>query len=104
VFNVAKPESVGISSKEVAKFIKTLERRGLVTHSVLLMRGNTIFSECYWKPFDEKFCHRMYSETKNFVSVAIGLLEEDGIISLDDKIVDYFPEKIDGEISDYLKN
>lgn len=104
MFNVATPESVGISSKEVAKFIKTLERRGLVTHSVLLMRGNTIFSECYWKPFDEKFCHRMYSETKNFVSVAIGLLEEDGMISLDDKIVDYFPEKIDGEISDYLKN
>ena len=103
MLNSVKPESVGISSKNVTKFIKTLEKRGLVTHSVLLMRGNDIFAECYWKPFSKDFCHRMYSQTKSYVAVAIGLLEEDGKLCLDSKIVDLFPEKIDSEIPEHLK-
>lgn len=35
----------------------------------------------------------MFSITKSFVSMAIGCLAEDGKLKLDDKIVDYFPEK-----------
>lgn len=103
MMNTITPEKAGISSKYVTKFIKTLEKRGLATHSVLMMRGNDIFAEYYWAPFNRDFCHRMYSQTKSYVSVAIGLLEEDGKLSLDDKIVDYFPEKIETELPEYLK-
>lgn len=35
----------------------------------------------------------MFSITKSFVSMAIGCLAEEGKLKLDDKIVDYFPEK-----------
>lgn len=98
------PEKAGISSENVYKFIKVLEKRGLAMHSVLMMRGENIFAEYYWKPFNEAFCHRMYSQTKSFVGVAVGLLEEDGLIRLDDKIADYFPEKIDIELPVNLKN
>ncbi|MBR2375959.1 MAG: serine hydrolase [Clostridia bacterium] len=68
------------------------------------MRGNTIFAEGYWKPFHQAFCHRQYSQTKSFVGVAIGLLEEEGKLCLDDKIIDYFPEKADGEWQKYFAN
>ena len=102
MFRTVTPESVGISSRAVTKLIRTLNRRGLVTHSLLMLRGNDIFAEYYWKPFHKDFCHRQYSQTKSFVSVAIGLLEEDGRLSLDDKIVDHFPEKIETEVPEYL--
>ena len=72
-------------------------------HGILFMKGDKIFAEAYWKPFDKDFCHRMYSETKSFVSVAIGLLIEDGKLSLDDKIADYFPEKADTPLHKSLK-
>ena len=91
------PEQAGISSELVSKFIKTLESRGLVMHSVLLMKGYDIFGEYYWKPFHKDFCHRMYSQTKSYVGVAIGLLEEEGKLNLDDPIAKYFPEKINTE-------
>lgn len=103
MLNIITPEQAGISSKYVTQFIETLEKRGLVTHSVLMMRGSDIFAEYYWKPFNKDFCHRMYSVIKSFVSVAIGLLEEDGKISLDDKIIDHFPEKIDTDTPQHLK-
>ncbi len=103
MFNAVSPESVGISSEAVLDFVEYLESCNLSMHSILMMRGNALFAEMYYAPFDQDKTHRMYSVTKSFVSVAIGLLEEDGLISLDDCIVDYFPEKIDGETHPWLK-
>ena len=103
MFAKITPEQAGIPSCAVAKFIQTLERRGLFMHSVLLMKGNDLFGEFYWKPFHKDFCHRMYSQTKSFVSVAIGLLEEDGLLNLNDPIATYFPDKYTRELPAYLQ-
>ncbi len=103
LFKTITPEQAGLSSKNVEKLLKFYERNGVVLHSLLLLKGNHLFGEFYWSPFDKDFCHRMYSQTKSYVGIAIGLLEEEGKINLDDKILKYFPEKIDGEISPYLK-
>ncbi len=102
--NFALPEETGVCSKSIKKFINRLEKRQMHMHSVLMMRGDSIIYEGYWSPFHKDFCHRMYSVTKSFVSVAIGLCKEDGLLQLDDKIIDYFPEKIDTVVCENLKN
>ena len=102
LFDKITPEAAGVSSERVAQFIEHLERRGCTMHSVLLMRGENLFAEYYWAPFDRDFCHRMYSQTKSYVSIAIGLLLEEGKLSLDDTIVSHFPEKIEREVPPYL--
>lgn len=104
MFKKITPEQAGISSKYVKKFIERLEKRKLHMHSVLLCRGTSLFGEFYWAPFNKDFLHRMYSETKSFVSVAIGLLLDEGKLSLDDKIIDYFPEKIDTPLHKFFEN
>ncbi|MBQ7225685.1 MAG: serine hydrolase [Clostridia bacterium] len=97
------PESCGVSSAKIHKFISQLNRRQMHMHSVLMMRGDSIIYEGYWAPFTCDFNHRMYSVTKSFVSVAVGLCVEDGLFCLDDKIVDLFPEKLDPGINEHLK-
>ena len=92
MFEKVKPEDVGISSSKVLEYIKTLENYRLRTHSIIMARGNKIFAECYYKPFDENFKHRMYSVSKSFVAIAVGVAEQEGLLSLDDKFMDYFPE------------
>lgn len=98
MFEHITPESVGVSSAHIADYFRTLDRAGLAMHSVLMMKGEQLFAEYYWAPFDRDFCHRMYSQTKSYVSIAIGLLVDDGALSLDDPIVSFFPDKIDGDI------
>ena len=100
--NFTTPESVGISSKSIRKFISRLDKRELHMHSVLIARGDNIVYEGYWAPFHKDYCHRMYSVTKSFVAVAIGLCIEDGLFTLDDKIADLLSEKIDSDINPYL--
>jgi len=103
MFSRISPEQAGISSASVTRFLRALDRRGLAMHSVLLMKGDNIFSEAYWAPFHRDQCHRMYSQTKSFVGVAVGLLEEDGLLHLDDPIYTYFPDKIDRELPEVMK-
>ena len=93
----------GVPSENIKEMIDILDRSGCVTHDILLMKGDCIFAEYYWKPFHEGFLHRQYSQTKSFVGVAIGLLAEDGKLNLDDTIVSHFPEKTEREIPPYLK-
>ena len=73
MFEKITPEKAGISSRAVAEYISLLERYNTSTHGLVMMKGDKIFAENYWAPFNKDFCHRMYSQTKSFVSVAIGL-------------------------------
>ena len=104
LFNKITPERAGVKSSAVRKYIKTVQKRDIPLHSLLMMKGEDIFCECYWKPYTVDSNHRMYSQTKSYVSIAIGLLEEDGKLSLSDKIADHFPEKIKGPVSEFVSN
>ncbi|MBQ5810432.1 MAG: serine hydrolase, partial [Clostridia bacterium] len=72
MFQNITPEQAGISSKRVLNFFKVLDNYGFNTHSVIMARGNNIFAEAYYKPFDKDFKHRLYSASKSFVGIAIG--------------------------------
>jgi len=87
------PESVGVPSEKVLAYYQLLEEHRLNTHDVYLARGNSIFSHCFWKPFEKDQLHRMYSVTKSFVSLAVGFAQQDGLLSLDDPVFKYFPEE-----------
>ncbi|MBE6569148.1 MAG: serine hydrolase [Ruminococcaceae bacterium] len=94
IFRYITPEEAGIPSGNVEKFIRTLENTGMAVHDVILARGNDIFFEAYWAPFHKEYLHREYSITKSYVAIAIGFLEQDGLIDLDDPMEKFFPEEL----------
>ena len=102
MFNKITPEKAGVPSEKITEYINCLTNCGANTHGLMLLKGNDVFYEGYWEPFNKDFTHRMYSQTKSYVGIAIGLLLDEGKIKLSDRIVEYFPEKIDGEISKEL--
>ncbi len=97
------PEKMGIRSKDILACIRKLEREELATHDLIVMRRDRIVFEHYWKPFDKDFKHRMYSVTKSFVSLAIGFLEQDGQIRLEDKLIDHFPAEAKAATNEHFK-
>lgn len=85
-------ESQGIPSMAVVDCLMSLEEKNVPIHSFLLMRHKSLVAEVYYAPYDAQTPHRMFSVTKSLVSLAIGILVSDGRITLNDKIVKYFPE------------
>ncbi len=103
-FETCTPEKLGVSSKWIGRFLDRLEEKKICMHSFLMLRKGKIIAEGYWKPFDKDYLHRMYSVSKTFVSAAIGILADQGKISLEDKIVAYFPDKLPGgELHPFVK-
>ena len=98
------PESVGINPSKIKEYIEVLEKTGLSTHNIIIARGNNIAFETYWKPFHKDFLHRMYSVTKSFVALAVGFLEQDGLINLDTPISEFFPEEIKLQKDENMRN
>ncbi len=100
-----RPEDLGISSNDIEKFINIMEENKVCLHSFIMMRHGKIAAEGYWKPFDKTQLHRMYSVSKTFAAAAIGILYDQGKISLDDKVIKYFPDKLPkGDLHPYVAN
>jgi len=95
-------EEIGLKSEYVENFLDNLEKNRVHMHSFLIMRDGKIGAEGYWYPYTKDTTHRMYSVTKSFVAVAIGLLADEGKISLDDKVVSFFPDLVPENVHPYI--
>ena len=104
IIRYVTPEAAGIPSANVERYIRALEDNHLATHSIIIARGNDILFENYWAPFHKDFLHRLYSSSKSYVSLAIGFLEQDGLISLDDKMSKYFAKELEHQPDQNMHN
>ena len=96
-FQFVKPEEVGIQEEWLISFLNRLEMQGLPMHSAIIARQGKICMETYYQPYNKDSLHRMFSVTKSMAAMAIGLLIEEGKLSLSDKIIDFFPDKLPEE-------
>ena len=94
------PEEVGIPSSAIDRFLKEIDAQTIPMHSFMLLRHGKVCAEGWWKPYTADMQHIIYSCSKSFTSVAIGMCVQEGRLSLDDKVVDFFPDKL-GEASSH---
>ncbi|MCB7319319.1 serine hydrolase domain-containing protein [Lacrimispora sp. 210928-DFI.3.58] len=82
----------GISAEGVKGFLEEIEKGGYHLHSFMLTRHGKVAYECSWAPYRLDEVHLMHSFTKGLVATAIGILEGERRIALDDAVISYFPE------------
>ena len=96
------PESLGIPSRAILNFLQRIDSERICTHGFLLVRRNRIAAEGYWAPWSADHKHRMYSVSKSFVSLAIGMMVDEGRLTLDDRVAEYFPDKLPEKLHPWL--
>lgn len=88
------PESVGIRSEYLQAFLKELsEMTELAPHLVMIAKDGMILSETEFYPFRLDTWHVSHSLCKSITALAVGLMIEDGVLSLDEKITDIFAKR-----------
>ncbi|MEG0547132.1 MAG: serine hydrolase [Oscillospiraceae bacterium] len=88
----SSPEDVGVSSGLVDRFIEYVKEEELELHSLMVIRHGKVAVEWFNEPFSCQTKHSMYSISKSFTSTAIGFAIDEGLLSLDDVVVDFFPD------------
>ncbi|MBR5117580.1 MAG: serine hydrolase [Muribaculaceae bacterium] len=71
-------------------------------HHVVVVRHGSVIAEAHVAPFTKDDVHTLYSCSKTFTMLAIGMLVDDGKLSVNDKVVDLLPDKAPAEKSDAL--
>ncbi len=103
VWDVVSPEEARVPREAIDKFAAKLKEERVLLHGFAMLDAGKLAAEEYYGPFCKDSLHRMYSVGKSFVSLAIGLLQEEGKLSLDDCICDYFTEKCGRETHPWIK-
>ena len=99
----ATPESVGISSDDVAEALRALDEKISRVDSVMILRDGKVVCEAWRTPAAPNEPHALYSLSKSFASTAIGFAVQEGKMTLDQKIVDVFPEDVPDDVDENLK-
>lgn len=81
-FPRAVPESQGVSSRHIRRFLEELaEDPALYTQNVMLLRHGKVICEASYGAQDGRAVKYTFSACKSVVSLAIGLLADDGVLS-----------------------
>lgn len=87
------PEEMGLHSRNILKLLERLEKENISIVSMMLLRHNQVLYEAYWPPYTQEQLRTVYSLSKTFTAMAIGIAAGEGKIRLDERIVDLFPEQ-----------
>lgn len=75
----------------VLGFIKELEKI-IEPHGIVMIKNGKVILDANWQPYTTCKPHAVNSVTKTFIGIAIGFLFDKGLIHLEDKVIDYFPD------------
>src|SRR6187200_2059983 len=89
-----------MSARAVGLLLDRLEERVVECHSIMVVRHGHVVAEGWWAPYSAERPHLLYSLTKSFTSVAVGLAIADGLLSLNDRAVDVLPDHVPADISE----
>lgn len=76
-----------------------LESDGLAPHSVMVARHGQVVAEGWWHPYAAERPALVYSLSKTVTATAVGLLVDEGRLSLDAPVLGFFPEIDSGEVA-----
>src|SRR3954447_9002955 len=97
------PAASGVSSRSIAALLDRIEERSVELHSIMVVRHGHVVAEGWWAPYSAGRPHLLYSLTKSFTSVAVGLAIADGRPSLDDRVVDVLPDHVPAGVSEQAR-
>lgn len=85
-------ENEKIRRAQCRRLLKRLETEEAGVHSLMVWQKGETLLEHWWSPYDREKKHTLFSVSKTFTGLAVGFAVQDGFLSLNDRVVSFFPE------------
>ena len=96
------PEAEGVSSEGLLRFLDSASVSTHEFHSIMVVRHGKVIAEGWWNPYRPDLRHTLYSVSKSFTSTAVGFAVTEKLLSVDDKVVSFFPDQLPDTVSPFL--
>lgn len=97
------PESVGVDSKGILSWVLALEEAKLETHGLVMLRHGERIAEGWWHPYTPETPHILHSLSKSFTSTAVGFAVSEGLLTVEDPVASFFPDKLPDELTPHAQ-
>ena len=94
-FERITPAQAGLDPRCIINMMDQMEKENINLTSFLLLRHGKVLCEAFYEPYMPDQLRTVYSLSKTFTSMAIGIAVGEGKIDLDEKITDLFAEEIE---------
>lgn len=88
----AKPSLVGIDAQGVLDLLDAVAH--LEMHSIAIAREGQCLARGWWAPYGPERRHLLYSCSKSITATTVAALMGEGLLSLDDPILDHLPPRV----------
>jgi CubicO group peptidase (beta-lactamase class C family) len=92
-WQTSTPEEQGFDSAKVAEGLQAMRDTGINIHSLTVIRNDQMILDAYFYPYDGSTYHEIASVTKSVMTTLIGIAADQGKLTLDDKMVSFFPDR-----------
>ena len=86
----ASPESQGVDSGKMLEFVNQLDEVVEEIHSLMVLRNGKVITEAWWDPLSPDQSHILWSLSKSFTSVAVGMAIDEGALAIADPVIKFF--------------
>ncbi|HTE00293.1 MAG TPA: serine hydrolase [Mucilaginibacter sp.] len=100
----SSPEAQGVSSAGIDTFLNAVGRSHHEFHSFMFLRHGKVVAQGWWNPYGPTLKHSLYSLSKSFTSTAVGFAVTEKLLTVNDKVVSFFPGSLPDTIKPYLAN
>ena len=98
------PEAEGVSSAGIITFLDSAAASRHEFHSFMFLRHGKVIAEGWWNPYKPELKHTLYSTSKCFTSTAMGFAISEKRLSINDKVISFFPKDLPDSVSPFLAN
>ncbi len=88
------PQQQAVSAVQLDRFERALARCDVTLRGYVLLRNGQLVRQRFWAPYEPEDKAYVYSMTKSFTATAVGLLVDDGELTLESRVVDYFHDVV----------
>ena len=91
-----------VSQQTLKRFFQQCLAANTQVQSLIIFQGDKKLVRLAPQPYSCENKGQLYSLSKSFTSTAIGFLVDEKILSVEEKIIDIFPDKCPEQISEHL--
>ena len=103
MFDHITPESAGVRGEGIVRFLDDMKAKRLHMHDLMILRHERVIAEASFAPWSKDNLHMLFSLSKSFTSTAVGFAVQDGLLRVEDRLIDFFPELLPAEPCENMK-
>lgn len=96
------PEQEEFDAPAIEKYLEAVSKSGQDLHSLMILRHGKVIAGYWAEGYSASANHVLHSVSKTFTSTAIGFAVTENRLSVNDKVISFFPDELPDTISKWL--